>query len=72
MVSFILLRLISVIIDSKIFPVYQSNMVAPRASSDEEEPDLIRHSLPKDTAAQEVVKKKTKRFIFQIISRDLI
>lgn len=29
-------------------------MVAHRVSSDEEEPDLIRHSLPKDTAAQEV------------------
>lgn len=29
-------------------------MVAPRASSDEEESDLIRHALPRDTAAQEV------------------
>jgi hypothetical protein len=31
---------------------FQSHMVAPRVSSDEEESDLIR--LPKDTAAQEV------------------
>lgn len=31
-------------------------MVAPRVSSDEEESDIIRHSLPKDTAAQEVIK----------------
>ena len=30
-------------------------MVAPRVSSDEEDSDLIRHSLPKDTAAQEVI-----------------
>lgn len=30
-------------------------MVAPRVSSDEEESDIIRHSLPKDTAAQEVI-----------------
>ena len=28
--------------------------MAPRASSDEEEPDVTRHTLPKDTALQEV------------------
>lgn len=39
-----------------IFFILQSHMVAPRVSSDEEETDIIRHSLPKDTAAQEVIK----------------
>jgi len=29
-------------------------MVAARASSDEEESNITRHSLPRDTAAQEV------------------
>jgi len=34
--------------------IVPSNMMAPRASSDEEEPDVTRHTLPKDTALQEV------------------
>ena len=39
-------------------------MVAPRASSDEEgESDAIRHSLPRDTAAQEVISEYTFLFI---------
>lgn len=33
---------------------YQSKMVVPRISSDEEEPEVNRHAIHKDTALQEV------------------
>ena len=42
-------------------------MVAPRVSSDEEDSDLIRHSLPKDTAAQEVISTSISIRFFRVL-----